>query len=205
MWLKVRPYLAVKHPPASPIRFHNFASFNNISNILRYLYGKPPHNIRKCGWRLSYLLDCDLSGVTFVVALRDLLHSIHYFLLFNTTQLRQFEQIVQYFTMRPTQWPIILTPCPYDPITPKAVAYHTNTVPLWPYHAQGSGLSWTYSNVTYHDCRCMIGHSLGRMGICMDEQTCEAKLPHINRKCGKKSEEIGSIGVYTGGSCRTIA
>ena len=26
----------------------------------------------------------------------------------------------------------------------------------------------------------MIGHSLGRMGICMEEHTCEAKLPLIN-------------------------
>ena len=31
-------------------------------------------------------------------------------------------------------------------------------------------------------CRFMIGHSLVRMGMCMHEHTCEAKLPHINGK-----------------------
>ena len=34
----------------APICQHNFNSVNNISNILRYLYEKPPQNIRQCGW-----------------------------------------------------------------------------------------------------------------------------------------------------------
>ena len=30
----------------------------------------------------------------------------------------------------------------------------------------------------------MIGHSLGRMGICMGQHTCAAKLTHINGNVG---------------------
>ena len=41
--------------PGCPISSHNLISFNNIYNILRYLYGKTPHNNRKCGRRLGYL------------------------------------------------------------------------------------------------------------------------------------------------------
>ena len=47
--------------------------------------------------------------------------------------------------------------------TPKAVTYHTNTVPLWPYHAQGCDLSCTASYIINHTLlyiRFMIGHSL---------------------------------------------
>ena len=31
--------------------FAQILSFNNISNILRYVYEKPPYNNRKCGTR----------------------------------------------------------------------------------------------------------------------------------------------------------
>ena len=34
---------------AAPIRSHNFIRFNNIPNMLRYLYEKPPYTNRKCG------------------------------------------------------------------------------------------------------------------------------------------------------------
>ena len=34
-----------------PISSRNFINFNKISNIVRYLYGKPPYNNRKCGWQ----------------------------------------------------------------------------------------------------------------------------------------------------------
>ena len=57
--------------------------------------------------------------------------------------------------------------------------------------AQGSDLSWTCSNVTYHYCWFMIGHSLGRMGIRMEEHTCEAKLPHINGNVERKVDLSG--------------
>ena len=40
---------ASPHKRGAPISSHNFISFNNIANILRYLYEKPPHNSRKCG------------------------------------------------------------------------------------------------------------------------------------------------------------
>ena len=36
-------------PVRCPISSHNFISFNNTSNILRYIYEKHPHNNRKCG------------------------------------------------------------------------------------------------------------------------------------------------------------
>ena len=32
----------------------------------------------------------------------------------------------------------------------------------------------------------MIGHSLGRIGICMEEHTCEAIIPHINGNVVRK-------------------
>ena len=38
-----------------PVVSHNFVSFNNISNMLRYLYEKPPHNNRKCGCSQSFV------------------------------------------------------------------------------------------------------------------------------------------------------
>ena len=38
-----------------PISSHTSISFNNISNILRYVYEKPPYNKKKCGRRLGYL------------------------------------------------------------------------------------------------------------------------------------------------------
>ena len=39
-----------KRPPTSPYSFAQFyISFNNILNIVRYLYEKPPHNYRRCG------------------------------------------------------------------------------------------------------------------------------------------------------------
>ena len=41
--------LEVYRQEVSPISSQNFISFNNISNILRYVYEKPPHNKRKCG------------------------------------------------------------------------------------------------------------------------------------------------------------
>ena len=81
---------------------------------------------------------------------------------------------------------------------PKAVTYInlsnlSNVTNVLPY-AQGSDLRWTYSNVTYHYCRFMIGHSLGRMGIYMEEHTCEAELPHINEKYKRKiRKKIGCI------------
>ena len=34
-----------------PVGSRNFIRFNNISNIVRYLYEKPSHNNRKCGCR----------------------------------------------------------------------------------------------------------------------------------------------------------
>ena len=40
---------ASPHKRGARISSHNFISFNNIANILRYLYEKPPHNSRKCG------------------------------------------------------------------------------------------------------------------------------------------------------------
>ena len=43
----------------------------------------------------------------------------------------------------------------------------------------------------------MIGHSLRRMGIYMEEDTCEAKIPHTNVNMGRKHEMLG------GGSCDT--
>ena len=44
----------------------------------------------------------------------------------------------------------------------------------------------------------MIGHSLGRMGICMEEHTCEAKLPHINGNVVRKEEISGGKGLVQG-------
>ena len=41
-------------------------SFNNISNILRYLYEKPPCNNKKCGWLLAALV----STTTFLIITR---------------------------------------------------------------------------------------------------------------------------------------
>ena len=60
-----------------------------------------------------------------------------------------------------------------------------NIFNILPY-AQGSDLSCTYSNVAYHYCRFMIGHSLWRIGMCMEEHTCEARLPHINGNVVRK-------------------
>ena len=61
----------------------------------------------------------------------------------------------------------------------------SNIPNILPY-AQGSGLSRTYSNVAYHSCRFMLGHSLGRIGMCMEEHACEAILPHINGNVASK-------------------
>ena len=47
-------YSAVRS--GAPIRAHTFIRLNNISNMLRYVYEKPPHNNRKCGWR--HALTC---------------------------------------------------------------------------------------------------------------------------------------------------
>ena len=41
----------------------------------------------------------------------------------------------------------------------------------------------------------MIGHSLGLMGICMEEHTCAARLPHINRNVVRKQEISGFKGL----------
>ena len=41
-----------------PLRSHNFIGFNTVSNILRYLYGKPPHDNRKCGCRCVHSNEC---------------------------------------------------------------------------------------------------------------------------------------------------
>ena len=38
------------HQPNAPIGLRNFISLNNIPNIVRYLYEKPPYNKRKCGF-----------------------------------------------------------------------------------------------------------------------------------------------------------
>ena len=61
----------------SSITSHNFISCNNISNILRYLYDKPPYNNRKCG-RLRFRPFCSyvirMAHHTFGTIL--LLHSI---------------------------------------------------------------------------------------------------------------------------------
>ena len=43
----------------------------------------------------------------------------------------------------------------------------------------------------------MIGHNLGRKGICMEENTCGAKLPH-KRTCGEQ------LGNNRGRSCHTV-
>ena len=57
----------------APISSHNFSQFNNISNMLRYLYEKPPHNNRKCGlhvqcgigwWEQVWLTRCALTCIT---------------------------------------------------------------------------------------------------------------------------------------------
>ena len=57
---------------------------------------------------------------------------------------------------------------------PKAVTYHEPTVmrPI--------------ITVLYVRDSFIKGHSLGRMGICMDEPTCEAKLPHKNGNVVRK-------------------
>ena len=44
----------------------------------------------------------------------------------------------------------------------------------------------------------MIGHSLGRMGICMEEHTCEAKLPYINGNVVRKQEVPGTKALVPG-------
>ena len=39
----------------------------------------------------------------------------------------------------------------------------------------------------------MIGHSLGRMGICMEEHTCEAILPHITEMWSENWKYISGV------------
>ena len=45
--------LQVEAKRGAPFSSHNFSSLSNISNILRYLYEKPPHNNRKCGLQVE--------------------------------------------------------------------------------------------------------------------------------------------------------
>ena len=42
----------------APLVRNNFISLNNISNMLRYLYGKPAYNNRKCGCRCCTRRTC---------------------------------------------------------------------------------------------------------------------------------------------------
>ena len=52
-----------------------------------------------------------------------------------------------------------------------------------------------------HYCRLMIGHGLGRIGICMEEHTCEARLPHINGNVVRKREMSGAKGLVPCSGC----
>ena len=53
------------NPRGAPIGSHSFISLNNIPNILRDLYGKTPHNKRKCGWQVS-LSFFTLMGILWI-------------------------------------------------------------------------------------------------------------------------------------------
>ena len=50
-----------------PISLHNFVSFNTISNILRYVYEKPPCNNSECG-RRGTQLPCTKHGHGRIIA-----------------------------------------------------------------------------------------------------------------------------------------
>ena len=60
----------VKQHGPGPISSHNCISYryNNISNILRYLYEKPPYNNRECGLQRGQTaaVDCHHSFVSFI-------------------------------------------------------------------------------------------------------------------------------------------
>ena len=64
-------------------------------------------------------------------------------------------------------------------------------LPMVTHKSIGLGNVFNVLHAAYHYCRFMIGHSHGRIGICMEEHTCEAKVPHIKRTCGKKWELTG--------------
>ena len=66
-------------------RWHNFISFNNISNILRDFYEKPPHNNRKCGRRQALTR-------TISAAAMNLLPVIHH----NSINLSNISNILRY-------------------------------------------------------------------------------------------------------------
>ena len=74
-------------PPQPHNSSHNFISFSNTSNILRYLCEKPPHNNRKCGWRSASVSGWNLLPIIIII------------LLYFPPQLRQFGNIFNIFLL----------------------------------------------------------------------------------------------------------